>query len=156
MKLVSSAFEPGATIPPRFTCEGRDVSPPLRIEGVPAGARSLALLVDDPDAPAGLWDHWVVWNLRPDVGELPAGWGNRAHPDEAVDGTNSWGTVGWRGPCPPFGTHRYVFHLYALDGEVDLPAGASGDALRKAIPGHVLDEVELIGRFRRSPVASGS
>jgi Raf kinase inhibitor-like YbhB/YbcL family protein len=107
--------------------------------------------VYDPDAPRGTWDHWVVWNLPADTRELEPGWGGRPAKTGAVAGSNSWGRVGWRGPCPPFGVHRYVFRLYALDDVRDLPPGAPGDALRAVAGEHALATAELVGRFERAP-----
>ena len=138
MKLTSTAFADGSSIPKKYTCDGEDVAPPLAFEGVPANAKSLALVLDDPDAPAGVWDHWVVWNI-------PAGGG----PSQGVTGRNSWGRSAWGGPCPPRGEHRYVFHLYALDSTMSLPSTAGSRELRAAMNGHVVAEATLTGRYKR-------
>ena len=141
LKLESSAFREGGLIPSKFTCDGADVSPPLAWSGAPPGTVSCALIVDDPDAPAGTWDHWLVWNLH--GASLAEG------ARDVVPGSNSWGTPGWRGPCPPSGTHRYVFRLLALDAELALQPGARKDALLAAAKGHVLAEARLLGRYAR-------
>src|SRR5690348_17467172 len=120
LKLVSGAFEQGASIPKRHTCEGEDLSPPLAWSGVPAGTRSLALVVDDPDAPDPAapkmtWVHWVLYNLPPTATSLPAGATRATLPPGTREANNDWKAAGWRGPCPPVGKHRYFFKLYALD-----------------------------------------
>lgn len=143
--LESSAFENAQAIPSRHSCEGEDVSPPLRWSNVPEGTRSLALVVDDPDAPGGVFTHWVAWGLDPTAGEL--GEGDSA-PNE---GRNDFGTSGYRGPCPPpgHGRHRYVFRLYALDAEQELAVGAAKAEFEQAIEGHVLTIAELVGTYER-------
>ncbi len=145
MVLASSAFAEGATIPTRYTCDGMGVSPPLTIANVPAEAASLALIVDDPDAPGGTWDHWVEFNIAvttgisEDAGEI------------GTPGSNSWGDTGYGGPCPPSGTHRYFFKLYALDIELGLAPGATKQQVEWAMQGHVLAQTELIGLCSYSP-----
>jgi Raf kinase inhibitor-like YbhB/YbcL family protein len=143
--LESSAFENAQGIPSRHSCEGEDVSPPLRWSNVPEGTRSLALVVDDPDAPGGVFTHWLAWGLDPTAEEL--GEGDSA-PNE---GRNDFGTSGYRGPCPPpgHGRHRYVFRLYALDADPELAAGAAKAELEQAIEGHVLTIAELVGTYER-------
>jgi Raf kinase inhibitor-like YbhB/YbcL family protein len=143
--LENSAFQHAQAIPDRHTCEGDDVSPPLRWTNVPAGTRSLALVVDDPDAPGGVFTHWIAWGLDPAEGGLGEG---EPAPGE---GRNDFGTTGYRGPCPPpgHGPHRYVFRLYALDAELELAAGAPKAELKQAIEGHVLATVELVGTYER-------
>jgi Raf kinase inhibitor-like YbhB/YbcL family protein len=145
LKLTSEAFEHGEQIPRRHSCEGEDVSPPLRWSNVPEGTRSLALVVDDPDAPGGVFTHWLAWGLDPTAEELGEG-------DPApIEGRNDFGTSGYRGPCPPpgHGRHRYVFRLYALDAEQELAAGAAKAELEQAIEGHVLTIAELVGTYER-------
>lgn len=154
MSLVieSSAFAEGGEIPREHTCEGRDVSPPLRWHGVPAGARSLALVVDDPDAPdpaapKRTWVHWVLYDLPPDCGGLPAG--VTALPAGTRAGRNDWGRTGYGGPCPPIGRHRYFHRLYALDtllGDLRRPTKA---ALLQAMHGHVLGEAVCMGTYQK-------
>lgn len=143
--LESGAFQNTQAIPSRHSCEGEDVSPPLRWTNVPEGTGSLALVVDDPDAPDGVFTHWIAWGLDPAVDGL--GEGERA-PNE---GRNDFGTTGYRGPCPPpgHGRHRYVFRLYALDADLELDAGAAKAELEQAIEGQVLTTAELVGTFER-------
>jgi Raf kinase inhibitor-like YbhB/YbcL family protein len=143
--LQSSAFENAQAIPSRHSCEGEDLSPPLRWSNVPEGTRSLALVVDDPDAPGGVFTHWIAWGLDPGADGLGEG---EAAPSE---GQNDFGTTGYRGPCPPpwHGRHRYVFRLYALDAEPELAAGAAKDELERAIAGHMLTTAELVGTYER-------
>lgn len=143
MKLTSDAFEDQAPIPTRFTCDGDDVSPPLVVSDVPAEAETLALIMDDPDAPSGTWVHWVVYDIAitDTIPEGIAGLGTA--------GRNSWRRVGYGGPCPPGGSHRYYFTIYALDARLDLEPGADKSALLEAIEGHVLAEATLMGRYAR-------
>lgn len=149
MKIQSPAFGPGAEIPSQYTCDGGDVSPPLGWEGVPGAAAALALIVDDPDAPAGLWTHWLVWDLDPSLGELPQAVGPGSTPGGGVQGANSWGDAVWQGPCPPSGSHRYFFRLHALDAPLGLPQGASRGEMEAAMEGHVLAQAETMGRYAR-------
>jgi Raf kinase inhibitor-like YbhB/YbcL family protein len=143
--LQSSAFDRGGPIPRRHSCEGEDLSPPLSWSGAPEGTRSLALVVDDPDAPAGTFTHWLAWALDPGATGLDEG---EAAP---VEGRNDFGTSGYRGPCPPsgHGRHRYSFRLYALDSDPDLPSGAGKRELVRALEGHTLAAAELIGTYER-------
>jgi Raf kinase inhibitor-like YbhB/YbcL family protein len=145
LSLTSSAFVHGDPIPARHTCEGEDVSPPLAWSGVPDGARSLALIVDDPDAPSGTFVHWLAWGIDPATSGLGEG-----EPAPA-EGSSGFGEARYRGPCPPpgDGVHRYFFRLMALDAEPDLDPGATRDELERAIDGHVLDTAELIGTYER-------
>jgi len=145
----STAFEEGGAIPARYTCNGLDVSPPLQWSPVPDGTRSLALIADDPDAASGAFVHWVIYNLPPDTRRLPEDVPNRETlPSGAAQGVNGAGTVGYTGPCPPSGTHRYFFKVYALDTELD-PGGATKGDLLSAMEGHVLAEGRLMGTYRR-------
>ncbi len=145
MELTTSAFEAQGRIPARYTCEGEDVSPPLSWTSPPPGTRSLALIVEDPDAPGRTFTHWLAWGIDPARGSL--GEGERA----PREGRNDFGAPGWRGPCPPLGhgPHRYVFRLLALDAELDLPAGAGRPQLERALEGHVLAEATLVGVYER-------
>jgi Raf kinase inhibitor-like YbhB/YbcL family protein len=150
MKLTSSAFAEGAMIPVKYTCDGQDTSPPLVWADVPGGARALTLICDDPDAPAGTWVHWVAFNLTPETGGLPEG----VPPDNTpktggVQGTNSWRRIGYGGPCPPGGTHRYFFTLYALDNTLSLASNATAKDVQAAMKGHILAEAQLMGRYKR-------
>ncbi len=151
MELTSPAFATGQPIPAVHGCDGADASPPLAWRDVPDAAQALALIVDDLDAPRGSWLHWAIWNLPPRPDRLAGG----VPPDEepagrARQGVNDFGKPGWGGPCPPSGTHRYVFRLYALDAPLALAAGAARAELEAALQGHVLAQAELIGTYRRA------
>ena len=144
LRLTSSAFAHNGLIPERYTCNGNNFSPPLVISDAPAGAKSLALVMDDPDAPAGVWDHWIIYNLPAGVTELAEG--------ESPAGTLGLGTAGnvnYEGPCPPSGVHRYFFKLYVLDIELPLAPGAAKGEVMAAMRGHILDQTELVGRYGR-------
>ena len=150
IKISSAAFEDGGKIPVRYTCDGNNVSPPLRWSGVPNGTKSLALICDDPDAPMGTWVHWVLFNIPVEVTELPESVPCRPTLlNGAVHGINDFGNYGYGGPCPPKGTHRYYFKIYALDTRVNLKAGATKAQLLHAIEGHILAKGELVGKYTR-------
>ncbi len=152
-RLESPAFEDGGTIPAVYTCDGQDISPPLRWSDPPEGTRSFALICDDPDAPVGTWVHWVMYNIPPDQRALAEGVPTVGIlPDGARQGRNSWPhRLGYGGPCPPSGTHRYVFKLYALDTLLDLePEQADTRALGEAMQGHILAQAQLIGLYQRT------
>jgi len=150
IKITSPAFEEGGLIPPKYTCDGADLSPPLQWDAVPEGTKSIALINDDPDAPVGTWVHWVLFNLPADTKELAENIPpDRTLPDGARQGTNDFGRIGYGGPCPPGGTHRYFFKIYALDAQINLAAGASKRELLKAIEGHILAQGQLIGKYKR-------
>ena len=151
MQLTSSAFTAGRTIPSEYTCEGENRSPALAWRGVPAQARSLALVVDDPDAPRRRWVHWVLYDLPPTADGLPEAVPPDAErSDGARQGRNDFGQLGYGGPCPPPGpAHRYVFTLFALDVSLGLPAGATRAEVSRAMEGHVLATASLIGTFGR-------
>lgn len=144
MKVTSSAFQGGANIPSKFSCDGANSSPPLEISDVPSEAKSLVLIVDDPDAPSGLFTHWIVWNISPRTSTVAEG-----SAPKGVQGTNDFGKSDYGGPCPPSGTHRYYFKIFALDRELDLPFGARRGQLDAAIKGHVIAQSELMGRYAR-------
>jgi Raf kinase inhibitor-like YbhB/YbcL family protein len=148
-ELISTAFEQGEPIPVKYSCDGEDISPSLAWGDPPQGTQSLALIMDDPDAPVGTWDHWIVFNIPADVRELPEGMpAGMKFGDVAVTfGKNSWGRSDYGGPCPPGGTHRYFFKLYALD--TTLPSDESMDKKQvlAAMDGHILAETELMGTF---------
>jgi Raf kinase inhibitor-like YbhB/YbcL family protein len=149
MKLLSAAFQHGGKIPSKHTCDGPNLSPPLRIEGVPAGTKSLALIMEDPDVPKsirpdGMWDHWVVFDIPPDVQEIPEG-----QEPPGTPGLGTGGNTTYFGPCPPDREHRYFFKLYALDSLLRLPARSSKAKVEKAMEGHILARVELMGRYQR-------
>ena len=151
IRVTSPAFQDGADIPRRYTCDGEDLSPELHWDELPAATRSIALICDDPDAPGGDWVHWVLYNLPPRATTLPAGMPAQATlTDGAHHGKNDFHRLGYGGPCPPPGKpHRYFFRLYALDTVPTLPAGASKDELLHAIQGHVVAEGQLMGRYGR-------
>jgi len=144
MKITSSAFQEGGNIPSKFTCDGSDTSPPLQITGVPSEAKSLVLIADDPDAPGGLFTHWLIWNIPPQTNSISEG-----SAPKGVPGTNDFGKSGYKGPCPPPGTHRYSFKIYALDRELDLRGGAKRSQLDAAMKGHVVAQGVLVGRYAR-------
>ena len=143
MELTSNAFLHNGVIPAAHSYRGGNISPPLRISGVPGGTVSFALLCDDPDAPGGVWVHWVVWNIDAKTTQIPKG----SLPPGAIVGNNSWGKAEWGGPAPPSGTHHYVFKLYALKEPVALKPGADAKALEAAIKGKILAEAKLVGLF---------
>ncbi len=145
MKVTSSAFQEGGNIPSKFTCDGADVNPAVRFEGVPAEAKSLLLIVDDPDAPVGLFTHWLVWNIDPKTSEIA----ESSAPGGAVQGTNDFPKKGYGGPCPPSGTHRYYFKIFALDQTLDLKPDAKRAEVDTAMRGHVIAQGELMGRYSR-------
>lgn len=150
LKVTSAAFAEGGAIPAEYTCDGRNVSPPLAWDGVPPDAKTLALIADDPDAPRGVWTHWVVFNLPASERKLDEGVpATETLAGGAKQGKNDFDNAGYGGPCPPSGTHRYYFKLYALDGALSLPSGATKDQLLRAMQGHVVAEGQLMGRYQR-------
>jgi len=150
IKIKSPAFVPGGKIPGKYTCDGMDISPPLAWTSGPEGTKTFALICDDPDAPMGTWVHWVLFNLPADIIELrenvPP---ERELESGAKQGMNDFRKIGYGGPCPPGGTHRYYFKLYALDTEINLEAGATKSELLKAMEGHILAEGQLMGKYER-------
>jgi len=150
IKVTSMTFQEGGTIPQKYTCDGEDISPPLAWSSAPEGTKSFALISDDPDAPMGTWVHWVIYNIPANITEL-----HEHIPPEgllengAKQGMNDFRRIGYGGPCPPGGTHRYFFKLYALDTEIDIVVGASKPELLRAMEGHILAEGQLIGRYTR-------
>ena len=142
MKITSPSFENNGAIPERFTCDGKDVNPKLMISEIPGSAKTLALIMDDPDAPMGTWVHWVMWNIPP--GNIPE------NSTPGTQGLNSWGRKRYGGPCPPSGVHHYFFKVYALDCRLNLPEGATKEDLLKAMEGHIIEKAELIGTYQRS------
>lgn len=143
MQIVSGAFRTGASIPPQYTCKGQNVSPPLNFINVPSEAQSLALIMHDPDAPVGDYVHWTMWDIPANTETMAA----NSVPVGVVQGVNSGGEKKYMGPCPPSGTHRYIFELYALDKSLGLPDQTSRDELKKAIEGHVIEQHTLTGTF---------
>lgn len=144
MKLTSPAFANNGAIPPEFTCDSADISPPLEISDVPKNTKSLALIMDDPDAPVGTFVHWAVWNISPDTKEIRKG-----NEPLGVQGTTGFRRKGYGGPCPPSGTHRYFFRLYALDAELKLPEGSAKHDLENAMQSHVIAQAQLMGTYKR-------
>lgn len=151
MKLSTSAFTDGQPIPTRYTCSGENISPTLAIEGVPTGAKSLVLIMDDPDAPSGTWVHWVLYNIPPTVTDLPERLASDAQLSGiGSQGPTSFGRPGYGGSCPPAGkAHRYFFKLYALDLEPTLKAGLDKGSLLKQMEGHILAEAQVMGTYQR-------
>jgi len=150
IKVTSPAFENEGMIPAKYTCDGEDISPPLQWDAVPEGTRSIALISDDPDAPMGMWVHWVLFNLPADARELKENIPpDKTLPNGAKQGTSDFGRIGYGGPCPPGGTHRYFFKIYALDAELNLQAGARKRDLLKAMEGHILGQGQLMGKYKR-------
>ena len=150
MELKSSAFKNNEMIPVLYTCDGKDISPPLGWNDVSEKTKSFALICDDPDAPAGTWVHWVVYNIKSSTIELPAKVLPQGKmPNGAIQGINDFGKIGYGGPCPPSGTHRYFFKLYALDAMLDLETGVTKKQLLQAMEGHILSEAKLVGKYTR-------
>ena len=143
ISVTSSAFSSGGTIPAQFTCKGADHNPPLQLQGVPQKTKSLVLIMDDPDAPGGTFNHWLIWNIDPTTSQL----GERSEPHGTAQGTNDFGKAGYGGPCPPSGTHRYYFRIFALDRMLELKAGAKRPALEAAMKGHIVARGDLMARF---------
>jgi hypothetical protein len=150
MKIQSSAFTEGQPIPQKYTCEGEDVSPALSWSDAPSNTKAFALIADDPDAPAGTWVHWVLFNLPAQAHQLPEGVPKTEQAAGGVQGKNDFKKVGYNGPCPPPGkAHRYFFKFYALDGPLSLKSGATKQDVEKAIQGHVLSHAETMGTYQR-------
>lgn len=147
MRLTSPVFANNQSMSSKYTCDGSDTNPPLQISDVPAEAKTLVLIMDDPDAmkPAGkVWDHWIVWNIPPNTTDIPEGQEPRG-----VHGLGTSSNLDYHGPCPPDGEHRYFFKLYALDRELDLYEGASKEDVEEAMDGHIIEQTELIGLYNR-------
>ena len=150
IKISSPAFQEGGMIPERYTCDGDDISPPLNWEAVPEETRSIALIVDDPDAPGGTFVHWVLYDLPADLEGLPENLPpGKGFPIGGIEGINSTKKTGYEGPCPPSGTHRYFFKVYALDKKLELPAGETKDRLLGAMEGHILGQGQIMARYKR-------
>jgi len=150
IKLTSTAFREGDYIPKKYTCDGENVSPPLAWSGIPSTAKSIALVCDDPDAPMGTWVHWVIFNIPPSINKLnekiPT---DKVLEDGTTQGSNDFRKIGYGGPCPPGGTHRYYFKIYALDRRVELTPGATKAELLHEMTGHILAEEKLMGKYSR-------
>ena len=145
MKLNSSAFEDNQSIPAKYTCDGEDISPPFDISEVPTETKSLVLIIDDPDAPMGTWDHWIIWNVDSSVSQIK----ENEVPSGAVEGLNSFKKQSYGGPCPPSGIHHYHFKLYALNKKLELDSSSRKKEVEKEMAGFILDQAELIGLYQR-------
>ena len=145
MRIESPSFQNNQPIPKKYACDGEDINPPLIVSDVPPEAKSLVLIVDDPDAPRGAWVHWTLWNIPPQPMEIL----ENSVPNGAVEGLTDFGRSGYGGPCPPLGTHHYFFKLYALDTILIIPSSIRAGDLEKAIDGHILDQAELVGLYSR-------
>ena len=151
IKLTSTAFKEGEMIPRQYTCDGEDMSPPLSWTGIPTEAKSLSLVADDPDAPVGDWVHWIIFDIPASITELPEDVpANETLAKGGTHGKNSWGRLGYGGPCPPSGTHRYICTLYALDIQLGLQSGSTKKDIENAIKGHILAKGQLMGKYKRS------
>jgi Raf kinase inhibitor-like YbhB/YbcL family protein len=142
LKLISTVFGHNGHIPPKYTCEGENINPPLKVENIPDGTKTLALIVEDPDAPRGVFTHWIIWNISPNDAIA-----EKSNP--GISGTNSFGKKGYGGPCPPSGEHRYFFRVFALDDELGLLAGATKEDLLNAMKGHILASADLMGVYQK-------
>ncbi|PZF74968.1 YbhB/YbcL family Raf kinase inhibitor-like protein [Taibaiella soli] len=140
--ITSSAFINEGPMPARYTCDGDGINPPLQIEGLPANTVTLALIAEDPDAPKGIFDHWIEWNIDP-IKEI------KEDSNPGISGNNSAGKTGYHAPCPPAGTHRYFFYIFALDTDIDLPAGADKTALQQEMEGHIIAQGNIMGTYKR-------
>ncbi|MHC5059759.1 MAG: YbhB/YbcL family Raf kinase inhibitor-like protein [Planctomycetota bacterium] len=150
LEVTSPAFGDGEMVPATYTADGEDISPPLEWSTAPEGTKSIALISDDPDAPMGTWVHWVVYNMPPDTTSLDENVPpDETLPDGAQQGTTDFGRIGYGGPAPPSGTHRYYFKVYALDTKLDLPTGATKREVEDEMQGHVLTSGELMGKYAR-------
>jgi len=145
MRIKSSAFQHAERIPLKYTCDGEDINPPLTIEDIPKGTESLVLIVDDPDAPMGVWTHWTLWNIAPKTEEI----GEDSVPAGAVEGMTNFKSTGYGGPCPPDGQHRYFFKLYALDSELELDSSVDAEELEEAMNKHIIEKAELVGVYEK-------
>ena len=145
MKISSAAFENNSFIPSKYTCEGQEINPPLEFRDVPEDTKSLALIVDDPDAPMKTWVHWTIWNIDAKTTQIL----QNSCPKGAVEGITSFGRTGYGGPCPPSGTHRYFFKLFALDKMLDLSPNSYARDIESTIEGHIIRKAELIGLYKK-------
>lgn len=143
LKITSPAFQHNGSIPSKYACDGENINPALNIEDIPEGTQSLALIMDDPDAPLGTWDHWIVWNIPPTKNKI------EENSVPGTQGANSARKQSYSGPCPPFGTHRYLFKIYALDTKLTLSPNSRKKDLEKAMQGHTLAQGEIIGLYKR-------
>jgi len=152
MHIISHAFQNNGDIPRKYTCQGDNIEPPLSIADVPDNAKSLAIELRDPDAPSGDFVHWLIWNIDPKTAEIM----ENTTPAGALEGTNDANKVGYIGPCPPTGKHRYEFHLYALDGELNLSEESNKKVFREAIAEHIIEESVLVGLYEKKKTLESS
>jgi Raf kinase inhibitor-like YbhB/YbcL family protein len=145
LEITSPAFDHEEMIPQKYTCQGDDINPELTIQGIPEATKSLVLIMDDPDAPIGTWDHWVVWNLDPSISKIE----EDSIPKGGVVGKNSWDRNDYGGPCPPSGTHRYYFKLYALDTQLALEEKSNKKTVENAMKGHIIEQTVLMGKYKK-------
>ena len=145
MKIVSSTFDNNQNIPSKYTCDGENINPPLTFSVIPNNAKSLVLIVDDPDAPGGVWTHWILFNISPAIQNIT----ENSVPPEAIQGITSFGSNRYGGPCPPFGTHHYFFKLFALDTKLNLTDKTDSENLQEAMKGHVIEQTQLVGIYSR-------
>ncbi|MBW8308942.1 MAG: YbhB/YbcL family Raf kinase inhibitor-like protein [Candidatus Paracaedibacteraceae bacterium] len=148
LSLTSAVFQEGEVIPSRYTCEGENISPPLQWEGVPSEVESFVLIMDDPDAPAGVWDHWILFNLPKDLRNIQEN--ERNFSSDTKKGINSWGKLDYGGPCPPSGAHHYFFKLYALSKKLELRDASRKSEIEKAMRGHILAQAQLVGVYKKA------
>ncbi|MFX1519076.1 MAG: YbhB/YbcL family Raf kinase inhibitor-like protein [Promethearchaeota archaeon] len=146
LTITSPVFDQEGMIPKKYTCQGDDINPKLVIEGIPEGTKSLVLIMDDPDASVGTWDHWVVWNIDPGISKIE----EDSTPKGGIIGRNSWSRNDYGGPCPPSGTHRYYFKLYALDTQLTIEEKSDKKIVEKAMKGHVIEEAVLMGKYKKT------
>ena len=150
MEIKSSTFENNGMIPKQYTCDGKDISPPLSWNDIPSDTETIALICDDPDAPMGTWVHWVIYNIPPNISELQENFPKEKELSNGIkQGITDFKTIGYGGPCPPSGTHRYFFKLYALNTKLNLEASATKKQLLAAIEGHIIAQAELVGKYKR-------
>jgi len=146
MQITSSVFTNNQKIPSKYTCDGKSINPPLQFLDIPENSKSLALICDDPDAPSGSFVHWLIFNISPKTNQI----GENSPPREAIQGLTSLGRPGYVGPCPPSGTHRYIFSLYALDTKLEIEKDTDKSQLARAMNGHIIEKKELIGLYSRT------
>lgn len=149
LMVYSLAFSHKGHIPNKYTCEGQDINPPIEVSEIPESTKTLAMIVEDPDAPGGVFDHWLIWNISPNEAIAE-------NSNPGISGTNSFGKTGYGGPCPPSGAHRYFFRVYALDAKLDLLTGSDKQALLKAMEGHILAKGELMGLYQKKKIMAES
>jgi Raf kinase inhibitor-like YbhB/YbcL family protein len=146
LNLTSPVFKHEESIPKKFTCQGEDINPELNIENVPEETKSIVLIMDDPDAPVGTWDHWIIWNIEPNTTKIT----ENSIPENSVVGKNGWGRNDYGGPCPPSGTHRYFFKLYCLNKKLDLSRDTKKKDVEKVMKDNIISETVLMGKYKKT------